>query len=249
MAAFGAVTFDVTGTLIHPPRVPEIYAEVLSRHGIRAPVERVAELFPLVLEEMSCRVSPGVDRYRAHPDGPQGWWKDLLNRLCRYLEQPEPSPFAAAELYHRFSQREAWEIYPDVRPTLEALRRRGLALAVISNFDDRLGRLLTHLDLVRYFDAVVFSFTLGVEKPDGRLFRHTLELLRVSPAEALHVGDRPREDVEGALGVGMAALWLDRSDPVAAEGPTKPALVPTVRTLAAVPETLDGLAAEAQAVC
>lgn len=249
MAALRAITFDVTGTLIYPPRVPEIYAEVLTRHGLEAPVHRIAELFPMVLEEMSCRVSPGIDRYRSHPDGSRGWWRDLLNRLCQYLEQPQPSPFAASELYHRFSQQEAWEIYPDVSSTLEALRGRGLALAVVSNFDDRLGRLLTHLDLTRYFDAVVFSFTLGVEKPDARLFEHALELLRVEPAEALHVGDRLREDVEGALGAGMAAVRVDRSETPRAESPGVPHLVPCVRSLEELTTTLDDLAAAARAVC
>ena len=34
-----AVTFDVTGTLIHCPRMPEIYAEVLCRHGASVAAE------------------------------------------------------------------------------------------------------------------------------------------------------------------------------------------------------------------
>jgi putative hydrolase of the HAD superfamily len=249
MAPLRAITFDVTGTLIHTPRVFEIYSQVLSRHGFDAPVEHVAELFPLVMDEMSCRVTPGVDRFRAHPDGPRGWWQDVLDRLCQYLEQPTPTPFAAAELYHRFSQADAWEVYPDTRPVLEALRRRGLALAVVSNWDDRLGRLLTHLDLVRHFDAVVFSYALGIEKPDGRLFAHALDLLGVRPEEALHVGDRLREDVEGALGAGLAARRVERSPGASPRRAGVPELVPCLRSLHDLPRHLDDLADTAKAVC
>lgn len=205
-----AVTFDVTHTLVSCPRVHEIYSEVLERHGLVAPVEEVRRYFPIVWQELACRVERGKDRFVSHPEGPRGWWAGFLERLCRYLEQDEPSPFAAAELYHRFAKPEAWEVYVEVVPTLEELRRLGLSLAVVSNWDERLGPLLTRLGLTRLFDAIVFSASLGIEKPDPRIFRYALDLLEVEPEEALHVGDSLKEDVEGALACGMGALHLDR---------------------------------------
>lgn len=210
MTRFRAITFDVTHTLIHAPRVAEIYADVLTRHGLETTGERVTRYLPVVWQEMACRTEIGKDRFLSHPEGPKGWWSDFLRRLAEYLELPEPSPFAAAELYHRFSQAESWEVFPDVRPALARLQGMGIALGVISNWDDRLGRLLTHLELTRYFDAVVFSAAIGIEKPDPRIFRYALDLLGVPPEQALHVGDGVREDVEGALAAGMQALHLVR---------------------------------------
>ncbi len=212
MTELRAITFDVTGTLIHSPRVAEIYAEVLRRHGLETTAEQVHDFLPVVWQEMECRTELGVDRFLAHPGGARGWWRDFLNRLCEYLETEAPSRFAAAELYHRFSQASAWEVYPDVRESLSRLQQdMGLSLAVVSNWDDRLGRLLTHLGLTRYFDAIVFSAALGVGKPDPRIFRYALELLDVAPGSALHVGDDRRLDVEGAVAAGMHALHLVRS--------------------------------------
>jgi putative hydrolase of the HAD superfamily len=205
-----AVTFDVTHTLIHCPRLAEIYAEVLTRHGIDTTPGDMRQWIPVVWQELACRVERGRDRFSTHPDGARGWWWDFLHRLCQYLEAPEPSRFAAAELFHRFARADAWEIYPEVRPVLEALQRMGIALAVVSNWDERLGPLLTRLDLIRYFDAVVVSSQVGVEKPDPRIFQHTLDLLEVPAHAVMHVGDSGREDVEGAVSVGMKALHVVR---------------------------------------
>jgi len=205
-----AVTFDVTHTLIYCPRLGETYAEVLDRHGIRVAPEEAGRLVRLVWQEFACVADPGRDRFTSHPEGPAGWWKRFLERLCEHLEVPSPSRFAAAELFARFGRADAWEIYPDVPETLAVLRERGLELGVISNWDPRLPDLLDQLGLGPSFKAVVYSSSAGVEKPDPRIFREALRRLEVDPGEALHVGDGRLEDVEGAQAVGMCALHLTR---------------------------------------
>jgi putative hydrolase of the HAD superfamily len=205
-----AVTFDVTHTLIHCPRLGEVYADVLSRHGIEVAPERAGELVRTVWAELACLADPGRDRFTSHPGGSRGWWHRFLVRLAEHLGAPPPSRFAAAELYHRFGTAEAWEVYPEVPATLSALTAKGLRLGVVSNWDERLPLLLERLGLARRFDAIVCSSGVGVEKPDRRIFRRALELLRVDPGSALHVGDHKLEDVEGAVAAGMHAVQLDR---------------------------------------
>jgi putative hydrolase of the HAD superfamily len=206
-----AVTLDVTGTLIHCPRLGEIYGEVLSRHGIPVSATEAGRLVRLVWQELACSADPGHDRFRSHPDGARGFWQRFLERIAEHLDAPVPSRFAAAELFHRFGSPEAWEVYPEVRGALAALREKGLLLAVISNWDERLPRLLERLALTPFFDAVVISSEVGVEKPDRRIFAEALKRLGVEPEAALHVGDSSLEDVEGAIAAGMEAVHLDRS--------------------------------------
>ena len=91
---------------------------------------------------------------------------------------------------------------------LDELAARGFALAVVSNWDERLPRLLERLDLARRFAAIAVSQQVGVEKPHAAIFLSALERLGVEPAEAVHVGDRKLEDVEGARAAGLEALWL-----------------------------------------
>ena len=61
--------------------------------------------------------------------------------------------------------------------------------------------------------AVVYSAEVGVEKPHPALFEELLEELRLPAAAVVHVGDSRRDDVEGAVAVGMRALWLTRGSP------------------------------------
>jgi putative hydrolase of the HAD superfamily len=205
-----AVTFDVTNTLIHSPRLGELYAEVLSRHGAPVAADAAARLVREVWQELACLAERGRDRFTAHPGGPRGWWKRFLERICERLEVPPPSPFAAAELFHRFATPEAWEVFPEVPAVLARLRSRGLHLGVVSNWDPRLPDLLESLGLARSFDAIVYSSEVGVEKPDPRIFLSALGRLKVKPAAALHVGDSKVEDAEGAVAAGLHALHLDR---------------------------------------
>ncbi|HEX3527451.1 MAG TPA: HAD-IA family hydrolase [Thermoanaerobaculia bacterium] len=205
-----AVTFDVTNTLIHSPQLGELYAEVLSRHGVTVTPDAAARLVREVWQELACLAERGRDRFTAHPGGPRGWWKRFLERMCERLEAPPPSPFAAAELFYRFATPEAWEVFPEVPAVLARLRARGLRLAVVSNWDPRLPDLLESLGLARSFDAIVYSSEVGVEKPDPRIFLSALGRLKVEPAAALHVGDGKVEDAEGAAAAGLHALLLDR---------------------------------------
>lgn len=205
-----AVTFDVTHTLMHAPRLVEIYWQVLRRHGHDVHLKDVRREIPRVWREFSCRVDHRQDRYTCHAKGARGYWQEYLVRLCQCLQTGEPSPFAGAELFDRLAQPESWEVYPDVRPTLEGLRADGLRLGVVSNWDHRLPRLLERLHLADYFHSITYSSACGLEKPHPAIFLQCLEALGVRASRALHVGDQDMEDIEGAEAAGLKALRLDR---------------------------------------
>jgi len=205
-----AVTLDVNQTLIRAPRLGQIYAEVLTRHGLEVEARALEPKIRTVWDELACRADPRRDRFSAHPRGSRGFWHDFAVRLCQHLGLGEPSAFATAELYGCFAQAEAWEIYSDVVPALEALAAAGLPLGVVSNWDERLEELLEDLGLARFFDTIAVSAEVGVEKPHPEIFRAALEALGAEPARALHAGDRKLEDVEGAQGLGMRAVRIDR---------------------------------------
>jgi putative hydrolase of the HAD superfamily len=205
-----AITLDVNGTLIHPPRLVDIYTEVLARHGIEVNPKELESVVRLVWQELGCSVRFGEDRFAAHPEGARGWWGRFADRVCEHLGVEQPSRFAKSELYDRFARAEAWEIYPEISQVLNQLAARGVRLAVVSNWDERLPELLEDLGLAAGFEAIVYSAAVGAEKPHPAIFQRALDLLGEPPSLALHVGDRRREDVEGAQAIGMRALHLDR---------------------------------------
>lgn len=206
-----ALTFDATHTLFHCPRLGEIYAEILGRHGLSLAPEEALRLIALTWQELSCAADPRRDRFAAHPEGETGWWRRFVERVHEHAGAPPPTRFVAAELFHRFSRPETYEVYADVAPALAALRAQGLRLAVVSNWDRRLAGILPGLGLDRFFDAVLISAEVGVEKPHPEIFHAALRRLAVEPEAALHVGDQRLEDVEGAVGAGMRALHLLRT--------------------------------------
>jgi len=210
-AAPVAVSFDVTGTLLGLPRLGELYAEAFARHGCPAPPDVLARVVPEVWQEFSIRTPLGEDRFSRHPEGPKGFWRELVARVAARLELPAPSPFLAAELFERFAHADAWQVFADARAVLPALRATGLRLAVVSNFDARLPRLLADAGLADHFETIVYSQEIGVEKPHPAIFEELLERLALPAEQVAHVGDSRRDDAEGANAVGMRGLWLRRA--------------------------------------
>lgn len=105
---------------------------------------------------------------------------------------------------------------------LEALRNRGLRLALVSNTASPewlLQPVLERQGLVERVDAIVLSSEVGKRKPHPAIFERALSELDVRSDEALFVGDRLDADVFGASRVGMRtvqALWF-RADDVQVE--------------------------------
>ena len=99
----------------------------------------------------------------------------------------------------------AFEVVP-VAGAVEAirsLRARGLAVAVVSNWDIGLHEHLERVGLAPYFGTVVTSAEAGARKPDAKPFRLALDRLRVSADRAVHVGDHAPHDEAGAAAAGM----------------------------------------------
>ncbi|MFG2138070.1 HAD family hydrolase [Streptomyces sp. NPDC048650] len=100
------------------------------------------------------------------------------------------------------------DLYPDVRPALNALRGAGVRVVVAGNQTARAGRLLRALDLP--VDALATSGEWGVAKPAPEFFARTVELAEAAADEVLYVGDHPRNDVLPARGAGLRTAHLRR---------------------------------------
>ena len=206
-----AVTFDVGGTLIAVrPSVGHVYAEVAARHGIGG----------LSAASLNRRFTAA---WRAAKDfsHSRADWAALVDATFRGLTDRPPSQTFFGELYTRFASPDAWRIYEDVIPTLDALAARGLRLGIISNWDERLRPLLDQLKLAGYFESIIVSREVGSPKPSRGIFEHALQKLGLPPRAVLHVGDSLAMDVRGARAAGLRALLLHRSGGVGKAGHIK----------------------------
>jgi putative hydrolase of the HAD superfamily len=203
-----AVLFDAGATLVHPsPPVEDIYARELAADGAAFTRVQLDSALSRAWEEVHAETS--ADRYGG-VRGEAAFWQAFLNRVRGSLDGGVVSGECFARLARHFRSPSAWAVYPDVLETLSALERRGLSLAIVSNWDSHLPALLEALDLAPRFRAVAVSAIEETGKPDAEIFRRVCARLELPPVACLHVGDSRREDYEGARGAGLNALLLDR---------------------------------------
>lgn len=203
-----AVLFDAGATLVHPdPPVEAVYAREFAADGARFTEEQLMGALARAWAEV--HASPETNRYggvRGEPD----FWRTLLARVRFLVDGGTVSAPAFERLATHFRNPATWAVYDDVFTTLEELARHDLKLAVVSNWDSFLPKLLADLGLDRFFPVVAVSAIEETGKPGAEIFHRACRRLAVEPSEALHVGDSVAEDFEGARGAGLSALLLDR---------------------------------------
>ncbi|MEJ6654412.1 MAG: HAD family hydrolase [Pseudomonas sp.] len=101
--------------------------------------------------------------------------------------------------------RHALTFFPHCEPLLEELAKH-YQLATISNGNADVRR----LGLEKYFKIIVSADEVGLSKPDPAPFLAALERAGVEPHQALHIGDHPVDDIQGAREVGLHTLWFNR---------------------------------------
>lgn len=196
---------DAGGTLIQEnPSRAEIYARVARAQGRAIDAAAMGVLMGAAHDALPLELG---DAFRYSDP----WFEAFIERIFRAQLglRPEALPGIARELFERFSDPRTFVPFPGAREVLERLADRGLRVAVVSNWSGRLAGLLADLGLAGSLTAVVASAEVRCEKPSARIFERALALTESRPSEALHAGDHPLNDVEGARRAGIGAVLVD----------------------------------------
>ena len=130
-----------------------------------------------------------------------------FERTLEHVGCPDKELAAHLNAIYRKHRFEDVELYPDVIPTFDLLAPH-FKLGLLSNgntYPERCG-------LEGYFDFVVFSQDVQIEKPHRRIFEITAEQAGCELAQMLHVGDSLETDIAGARNAGVSSIWLNRED-------------------------------------
>jgi putative hydrolase of the HAD superfamily len=221
-AGVKAVLLDALGTLVErQPPAPRLQ-RLLGQAGFEVSEERAAAGFAAEIAYYLDHHLEGSDRARL-----ERLRDRCAEEMRRALELPDLDHATA-----RRAMLEALEFrpYPDVLPALAELGARGVTLVVASNWDCSLPEWLGPTGITELVDGVVTSAEVGAPKPDPRVFQRALAIAGAEASEALHVGDKVDNDVEGAAAAGVRAVLLQREG----EPPPGVEAVRSLRELAAL---------------
>jgi putative hydrolase of the HAD superfamily len=159
------ILFDAGNTLVwldHP-----FLVSLLAEHGTEVTEDELlgAEYTAkLLLDELIRSGEVGDDPSRG---------RIYFAKVFGELGVPESLlPALAARLEARHAERNLWSrVRPGTAEALEQLQGAGYRLGVISNADGRVEQLLDDVGLASYFDFILDSHLVGIEKPDPRIFR------------------------------------------------------------------------------
>uniref|UniRef100_A0A2P2IUH6 Haloacid dehalogenase-like hydrolase domain-containing protein 3 n=1 Tax=Rhizophora mucronata TaxID=61149 RepID=A0A2P2IUH6_RHIMU len=197
-----ALLVDAVGTLVAPSQpMAQIYRQIGEKYGVVYSENEILNRYRRAYEQPW-----GQSRLRYVKDG-RPFWQYIVSSStgCSDLQYFE-------ELYNYYTTEKAWHLCdPDAEKVFRAIKKAGVKLAVVSNFDTRLRPLLQALDCDHWFDAMAVSAEVAAEKPNPMIFLKACELLGVNPEDAVHVGDDRRNDIWGARDAGCDA-WLWGSD-------------------------------------
>ena len=122
-----------------------------------------------------------------------------------------PSPSLPADTARAFRRASTTHLrtYAGAAELLNALRAAGKTVILLSNAQSCFTRPeLDALGLTDCFDHICISSEQGFQKPDPRFFSVPLRALSLAPSDCLMIGNDPLCDVDGALQIGMDALYL-----------------------------------------
>jgi putative hydrolase of the HAD superfamily len=199
MSRLRCIAFDAVGTLVTPdPPAPEIYQSIAARYGGTLPVAEIRGRFKIVMSRR-----PGEERTSELAE--REFWRAAVEQVVGPV-----TGFASCfeELYEHFAQPGSWRLDPEAPYVLRQLRERGIEIAVASNFDERLHRVMNGMPALADVPLRVISSEIGWRKPHPEFFAALLRTIKCGPGETLMVGDDAALDVAPARALGLQALLL-----------------------------------------
>lgn len=191
---YGTAIFDMHGTLVYEdPDVHEqgrIMAQRLGQDPEIFKAAFVEDIRPVMAGQMQAR-----QRYQK-----------VLENLGLDASPHAVTAFEDLETELRLG---AARLYPGIPEILERLRESGLRLGLLTNCTPLWRQILDHTGLAHQFNAVFLSCDKAMAKPDKRFFASIMEELSAVPEKTLYIGDGGDMELETAIQLGMAAVYID----------------------------------------
>jgi FMN phosphatase YigB (HAD superfamily) len=195
------IFFDVGNTLLFPNR-PKVLAPIPSnRHPTLAQWQALERRTKQEFDQ-------GMQRGRVD----HGFWWTVHTYVLQDLGDDLEGNTGIRDALIENTQNSAnWDqILPGTRDALDRISQK-FRIAVISNADGGIERVLTRCGIAGCFESITDSGIVGVEKPGAEIFETALDSMKAHAGESLYVGDVYSVDYVGARNAGLDAVLLDVS--------------------------------------
>jgi putative hydrolase of the HAD superfamily len=224
---YDGVFLDVDGTLLWVDLDVEGYVEDLAPYSGNGGLSAESVAGPVwgslrrhIEENIAYRTEEGLEEFRRR------------NAMMTAAEIGVEAPVEV--LADAARRRISFHPYPESEAVLIRLKEMGAKLYAVSNWDIELVKVLDDLGWSGYFEEVIASAVVGVEKPAGEIFEEALRLSNNPRDRVIHVGNDPVTDVMGASRAGIDSVLVDRRGQV--EAPQATFVIPDLNDLPAIVE-------------
>jgi HAD superfamily hydrolase (TIGR01549 family) len=193
------IFFDVGNTLLFPNRAKMLAPISSDRHPT---LEQWQALERRTKSEFDHGMQSGAVDH--------SFWWIFHSYLLDSLDEPASGRDELLQQLVENTQISAnWDqILPDTRAALDRIREK-FRIAVISNADGKIERVLNRCRIADCFESITDSGIVGFEKPRPEIFQVALRTMKARADESLYVGDVYSVDYLGATNAGMQALLFD----------------------------------------
>ncbi|MBU1373130.1 MAG: YjjG family noncanonical pyrimidine nucleotidase [Bacteroidetes bacterium] len=100
-------------------------------------------------------------------------------------------------------------LFPHTHETLTYLQQKYKLHLISNGFKESTEYKVKNTNLTPYFQNVIISEVLGINKPDKAIFQYAIDKAKASTQQSLMIGDSIEADVRGALNFGMDAIYFN----------------------------------------
>ena len=181
-----AVLFDIDGTLVDSVGAFLEVARIAARpHGLEVTERQVRDC-----------LATGSN-----------FWKRVVPDERADCEAVRKAMAAQAAREWPRVLREHGGVFEGVAQTLDAMKRLGIALGIVSGARPEVLELLREAGILDRFDSIVLAADVSRRKPDPEGIVKCLRQLRVSPERAVYIGDTPI-DIQASRAAGVRAVGV-----------------------------------------
>ncbi|MCD1259820.1 HAD-IA family hydrolase [Paenibacillus athensensis] len=206
---------DASDTLLTVPDARLLLQRYLAERGLEFDPDLIGELLGKAFRQLYDEKPHDPAQSGCSPESDRAFWVAFYRYVLEHLGVHEAWAEAqllacCSELYDLYTAPEQYRLFDDVKTSLTRVRELGVRLGIVSNFAPTLRAILADQGVLDWFEPVIVSTEVGLEKPDPAIFRLALERAGLEPEDVLYVGDHVTNDVWSPNQVGIDAVRILR---------------------------------------